>query len=525
MTNSENSHFFLDPQYYDAVIFDLDGVITRTASVHAAAWKRLFDDYLQQRGERSGDEFSPFEIETDYRLYVDGIPRYEGVRKFLASREIVLPWGSPDNAPGMETVCGLGNRKNEYFQKHLKENGVEVYPGTVDLLFRLREAGVRRGVISASRNCQAVLQAAGLEELFEARVDGVVAEELQLPGKPAPDVFLEAARRLEARPARSVIVEDALAGVEAGAAGQFACVIGVDRTGHGSDLRQSGADVVVADLAQVSMPLQQQPAEGLPRVLDRLPELTLRLAGRQPAVFLDYDGVLTPIVPRPEQAVITPAMRQAVRTLAERCPVAVVSGRDLPDVRQMVGIEEIVYAGSHGFDIAGPAGAHLEYAQGVDYLPRLEQAQAQLTERLAPLTNARLERKRFAVAIHFREVAPEQVAAVEKAVDEVLAAVGGLRKTGGKKIFELRPDIDWDKGKAVQFLLERLGLDRPEIMPIYLGDDLTDEDAFCGLQGRGLGLLVRDEPRPTCAVYAFEGSGEVERFLVGLAARLEGEGR
>ncbi len=259
----------------------------------------------------------------------------------------------------------------------------------------------------------------------------------------------------------------------------------------------------------------------LPSALARLEEIGRRLQGRRPAVFLDYDGTLTPIVPRPEDARISAATRQAVRALAERCPVAVVSGRDLQDVRQLVGLDEIFYAGSHGFDIAGPAGRKLELQQGSAYLPALARAERALRARLDGIAGCQVERKKFAIAVHFRRVAAEHVPAVEQAVAEVLAGHQGLRQTGGKMIFELRPDIDWDKGKALVWLLEQLGLDRSDVVPLYLGDDLTDEDALRILAGRGVGILVRDEERPTAAAYALESPDEVCRFLQRLAEMLD----
>ena len=238
------------PKSIQACIFDLDGVITDTASVHAAAWTRMFDDFLRSRPDTSGEDLRPFEP-SDYRRYVDGKPRYDGVRSFLESRAISLPYGSADDPRERETICGLGNRKNEEFQRHLDENGVEVFPDTIAFIDGLHRRGIRTAVISASRNCQPVLRAAGVEDLFETRVDGVVAEELGLPGKPDPAVFIEAARRLGASPDQAAIVEDALAGVEAGRRVKFALVIGVYRTGHGEDLRKAGADVVSSDLVQL----------------------------------------------------------------------------------------------------------------------------------------------------------------------------------------------------------------------------------------------------------------------------------
>jgi alpha,alpha-trehalase len=237
----------------DAVVFDMDGVITDTASVHAAAWKRLFDEYLEEHARRSGEPFEPFDSDADYRRYIDGKPRYDGVRDFLASRGITLPDGDPADPPDRETVCGLGNRKNDLFLAHLRTEGAEPYPSTVELVRRLHDLGVGVAVISASQNAQEVLEAAGVGSLFDVRVDGAVADELGLPGKPDPAVFVEAARRLGSTPDRTAIVEDAIAGVEAGRRGAFALVVGVDRTGDAEALREAGADVVVSDLAELDV--------------------------------------------------------------------------------------------------------------------------------------------------------------------------------------------------------------------------------------------------------------------------------
>ena len=264
----------------------------------------------------------------------------------------------------------------------------------------------------------------------------------------------------------------------------------------------------------------------LPSALERLGEIARQLVGREPVVFLDYDGTLTPIVPRPEDAKLSGGMRQAVRALSAHCTVAVVSGRDLEDVRTLVGLEGIYYAGSHGFDIAGPAGMKMTFQQGIDYLPALDRAEKALRAGLTGIDGCQIERKKFAVAIHFRRVARDRVSGIEETVNRVLAENEGLRRTGGKMIFELRPDIDWDKGKALRWLLARFNLDAGAVVPIYLGDDLTDEDALREVRGRGIGILVRDEPRPTEASYALESPGEVAVFLGKLVSLLvEGGGR
>ena len=236
---------------YDAVLFDLDGVITNTAKMHAACWKQMFDEYLQKRAGERGEQFCPFELATDYRLHVDGKPRFDGVRDFLTARGIQLPEGSPDDAPQAETVCGLGNRKNELVNKVIEEVGVEPYEGTVKLIHQLRDQGFKIAVVTSSQNCEAVLKAAKLDAFFEVRVDGNTIHAQQLAGKPAPDTFLTAAQQLGVDPKRAVVVEDAISGVEAGRNGNFGLVIGVARKGNAEELRQHGAHLVVNDLGEL----------------------------------------------------------------------------------------------------------------------------------------------------------------------------------------------------------------------------------------------------------------------------------
>jgi beta-phosphoglucomutase family hydrolase len=253
----------LSPRDYDAVMFDLDGVLTRTASVHASAWKKLFDGFLEQRATRAGEPFVPFDIDADYLRYVDGKPRYDGVAAFLESRGIELPLGEPEDGPEVQSVCALGNLKDHYFMQHLEQHGVEPYEASISLVRELRAREIKTAVVSSSNNCAEVLAAAGIAQLFDARVDGTDVTRLGLEGKPAPDVFLEAARRLGAEPSRAVVVEDAISGVQAGRAGRFGCVIGVDRRGHAKALRDAGADVVVADLAQVRVAVEPPSAWSL----------------------------------------------------------------------------------------------------------------------------------------------------------------------------------------------------------------------------------------------------------------------
>ena len=236
---------------YDAVLFDLDGVITNTAKVHAACWKKMFDEYLQQRATQRGEPFKAFDLVTDYRLHVDGKPRYDGVRDFLTSRGVQLPEGDPDDPPEAETVCGLGNRKNRLVTKAIEDMGVQAYDGSVRLVRQLRRDGFKVAIVSSSENCAAILKAANLDDLFEVRVDGAMVEAEQLAGKPAPDTFLIGARLLGVEPARTVVVEDAISGVQAGLSGNFGLVIGVSRKGDAEELKRHGAHLVVNDLDEL----------------------------------------------------------------------------------------------------------------------------------------------------------------------------------------------------------------------------------------------------------------------------------
>jgi beta-phosphoglucomutase family hydrolase len=241
----------INREWYDAVLFDLDGVITNTAALHAACWKQMFDEYLRTRAEQTAERFRPFDIADDYRLYVDGKPRFDGVRDFLSARRIHLPEGSPDDPAELETVCGLGNRKNELINDLIERIGVEPYDGSVRLIHHLRRDGFKIAVVTSSQNCTAVLKAAKLDDFFEVRVDGNTIKAQGLAGKPAPDTFLMAARILGAELPRTVVIEDAISGVEAGSNGNFGLVIGVARKGNAEELQRHGAHLVVEDLGEL----------------------------------------------------------------------------------------------------------------------------------------------------------------------------------------------------------------------------------------------------------------------------------
>lgn len=501
---------------YTAAVFDLDGVVTFTARVHFAAWKELFDEFLRERSRETGEPLHPF-TEADYRDHVDGLPRHDGVRGFLASRGITLPEGGPSDAPQARTVSGLAERKNEVFQAQIRSIGVDIDEEAVRLIQELRSRGIVVGVASSSRNTPLILETAGLDDLFDARVDGSVAERLRLAGKPEPDIFLACLDLLGGHdPARALVVEDAVAGVEAGRAGGFGLVLGVDRGGRAIALREHGADWVVRGFADVTYERLDtyfhNREHARPNALTRWSEIAADLQARRPALFLDYDGTLTPIVSRPDLARLSPEMRESLQRVSEVWPTTIVSGRGREDVTALVGIDSLNYAGSHGFDIFGPSIGNAELDIDPELVPAVTEAADSVARTTAAIPGVLVENKKFAVAVHYRLVEPDRVDEVERAVDEALAGRPALRKTGGKKVFELRPSMPWDKGRAILWLMEALRLG-PDVVPIYLGDDETDEDAFRVLETRGIGIVVTELPRPTSARYSLQDVDEVRAWL------------
>lgn len=262
--------------------------------------------------------------------------------------------------------------------------------------------------------------------------------------------------------------------------------------------------------------------DDLSSALESMDEIADLIKNRRIALFLDYDGTLTPIVDRPENAHLSDGMKQVLRGLARDCIVAVISGRDLRDVRGRVGLPELIYAGSHGFEIQGPEGMRLQKEHGRDFLPVLDQAEAMLMERIELVPGARVERKKFSISVHYRQVPDSNIRDVREAVHFTVRNLAKLRITEGKKVFELQPAIEWDKGGAVLWLLEALDLGSEDVLPLYLGDDTTDEDGFRAIRGRGIGIVVAEHPRETLAHYTLRGTGEVREFLESLARKTRG---
>ncbi len=525
---------------FEAAIFDMDGVITKTAIVHADAWKLVFDEYLKEKTVSSGEPFQEF-THQDYLNFVDGKPRLKGIKSFLESRGIDLPLGSADDTPDTQTIYAIGNKKNAKFREVLKTNGVEVYKPCIELIKDLKKNGVKVGVVSSSKNCQFILEAAGVLDLFDTRVDGVISEKMGLEGKPEGDIFVQAALNLGTLPSRSVIFEDAISGVQAGRNGGFAFVVGVARSDNIEALNKNGADVVITSFSVLSLDRIQEWFDKKPVSLfdcwndkklienayakfkgDKddltinpqyfnVPESIFK-SDKKIVFFLDYDGTLTPIVERPELAIINEQMRELVKKLCEKFTTAIVSGRMREDVEKLARVEGIFYAGSHGFDILGK-GVSMIQPKAKETIPVVDKVTGELKAALSDIEGIIIEEKKFSVAVHYRLVKEEHLSKIKEVVEKAVDENDALRLMCGKMVFEILPAIDWNKGKAVRWIMKALGLSWEDHAVFYIGDDTTDEDAFRAVNSRGVGILVSDEERKSAAQFRLASPDEVGKLF------------
>jgi alpha,alpha-trehalase len=508
----------IDPRYYDAVIFDLDGVVADTARIDAAAWTQLFDDYLARRPVREGEDHSPFSID-DYGRFVDGHPCADAITQFLTSRGISLPIGDESDSTD-NSVRGLVNCLRHHLLE-LAADGVPVLDTTIALVRNLHDAGVRTGVYSFGRDCEQILAAADIGDIFTVHVNGGCGSQSSVFGRPESALLLETAGQLDVPPGRCVVVDATAAGVSAGRDGGFALVIAVDRTGHADELRRRGADAVVDDLAGVMVRHGDRRLSTLPDALQSYGQIAALVAVRRPAVLLDFDGTLSTIVDDPDAATLVDGAADALNALAAQCDVAILSGRDLADLAPRVGLPGIWYAGSHGFEITAADGSHHHNETAEAAIDVLEHAAAELRSRFALLDGIHVEHKRYAVAVHYRQAAPGAVRDVTATVHSV-AQRCGLRVTNGRKVIELRPNILWDKGKALKWVVQRM-IKADPVLPIYIGDDLTDEDAFDAVRYDGVAIVIRhgeEGDRPSAAGFALDGPDRVREFIERLAQEI-----
>lgn len=505
---------------FQAVIFDMDGVITQTVKLHIEAWTQTFDDFLEKK---DGSDYKPLTIQ-EYKLYIDGVPRFEGIKNFLTSRNISLPEGGSNDDIAIDSVYGLGMRKNDIFLDLVRKQGVEAFPDTIEMARFWKAKGIKLAVISSSKNCKHIIEAAGMEGLFKVRVDGVTLEEEKLKGKPAPDIFLRANELMGTDVKRTIVIEDAILGVQAGKNGGFPMVVGVARDGEEEALYKAGADIVVNKLTELKekqmMSKQGKKPEDLTNAILCIDDLFLKMGQKKPVLFLDYDGTLSPIVSNPEDAILSDITKSVINKLAQIMPIGVISGRDRQNVKSKIGIESLIYAGSHGFDITGPNNLEMQYEEGQETLPILDKAEAELKEVLSSIKGVLVERKKYAIAVHFRNVEEEKIKEVEVKVMGVLNRHKKLKKGSGKKIIELKPALDWHKGKALTWILEALDLDSEVYIPIFIGDDVTDEDALKVIQDDGIGIIVGEHEENTSASFSLNDTDEVTEFLEILESKL-----
>ncbi len=500
------------------VILDMDGVITQTARIHRESWKKMFNGFL----EKQDKVYDPI-TDEDYFTFIDGKPRYDGVKDFLESRDITLPYGNPQDPSDNITICGLGNRKNNIFLELIKNLGVDTYEDSVNQIKQWRKHGLKTAVVSSSKNCRQILETAEIDGLFDVRVDGVTLQEKGLKGKPEPDMFLEAARKLHLKPGTCVVFEDAISGVKAGYKGDFAFVVGVRHNGNKNDLYNNGADIVIQNLGELRLldnpEIEPYFTQSLPSVFINRSKFNNLIEGKIPALFLDYDGTLTPIVKQPEDAILSEEMRDTLKQCASKFTVAIISGRDLDDVKNMVKLDNLIYAGSHGFRISGPNGLYMEHEKAGILVPELDHIEKELQRVFnEKIKGVKVERKRYAIAIHYRNVADDDIPLIKRRVNRMIADHPQFKKGEGKKIFEIKPDVQWHKGKAVNWILEELDLsDTQKIIPVYIGDDVTDEDAFKSISDKGIGILVGFHGKPSAAKYHLRNIYEVRNFLQLLA--------
>ena len=511
---TKNEKYMIQKSKYDAVIFDLDGVITQTQKTHAQAWEKTLNEFLKKRAGE--DHFTPFNIVKEYYKYIDGKPREDGLRSFLASRDIELPEGRSEDAEDIESVAALSNTKNRYFLELVAE-GIEVYQSSIELLLKLKNFGFLTAIVSSSRNGRYILESANLTSYFNTIVNGLDQRSLDLKGKPEPDFFLEAVKRLNIDPSRTIIIEDAVAGVIAGKKGAFGTVIGVDRGDQSEELMKAGADLVIKDLDELD--IETQTTE-LSSALKSFKKIENQLKDKEVVLFFDYDGTLTPIVSHPKDACLSEEMRNMLIRLSNQCTLAVISGRGLNDIKSRVGIKGIYYSGSHGYEVEGPS-IKMEYEPALAFIETFDALEIELMNQLASVEGALVERKKFSIALHYRNVSESKVDLVEKAADWAVKKYPEIRKSYGKKVYELQPDLEWNKGKALEWLMEELNIEKMGSKIFYIGDDITDEDAFSAIKTYGIGILVGDQVCTTGAQYKLKDVDQTLRFLEMLADVIE----
>lgn len=477
---------------YSAVILDLDGVITDTRNLHYEAWKRTFDPFLKNYGQ------GPLS-RKDYESHVDGKPREEGIKDFLLFRGIEI---------SSEEMNRIGEEKNLFYLDELGKQGLVIFSDALRALKRWKSAGISLAVVSSSKNTTAILERLKIKSYFDVEVNAVLGGELHLKGKPNPDYFLEAARRLNVSPEDCIVVEDAVSGIEAGVKGHFRSVIGITRPDQTprETLARAGADYVVSSLEEI-FTLK-------PNVLKNWETFKEYINGKEIALFLDFDGTLSEIVQDYKDAKIVDAIRLVLRKSAESIKIAIISGRDRQDVKARVGLDNLFYAGCHGYDISGPGCFHFQVEEAEKSSGDMKKAASLISDLAQKYEGLLLEDKKYFTAVHYRKVDPSLHQEVKSRIVDIIQRFEHLEVKEGKMVIEIGPGLNWNKGEAVRKLCEVLELEPYHTVAVYVGDDLTDEDVFCELHSWGVGIKVGVENMDkTCADFSLKDPEEVGQFL------------
>jgi alpha,alpha-trehalase len=505
----------LERNSIDTIILDLDGVITDTASLHEQAWKQTFDALLQELSQKTDQPFHPF-THNDYLEHLDGKPRFQGAQDFLHSRDIDLPAGYHDDPSGFYTISSIANHKDWLYFQFIDTQGVSVFPDARTMLIKWKIQGFKLALISSSKSCRYITDRAGLSAVFDTIVDGNDLITMKIKGKPHPDMLLYAAEKTGMSYARTAIIEDAVSGIEAGKKGNFAIIIGVARTGSAQLLLDNGADRVVFSLKELSVQPPLRNISEIPSFNGLMEDFFPTIPLKKCTIFLDYDGTLTPIVRRPEDAKLPSQSKDMLEQLSKKFTVGIISGRDRTEIQSLVNISSLYYAGNHGFDIAGPGNCSFIHPSAKIVQPYLSRAELYISESLSSINGILIERKQFSIAVHYRLVNPADVEMIRKELALICDVIKGLKISSGKKVFELQPDIEWNKGTAVLWLIEKLypiASLSPNTTFVYIGDDITDEDAFREIADIGISILVGSHGSMTSAKYHLDSVAQVYNLI------------
>lgn len=500
-----------------AIIIDMSEVLIHTALISKNAWETIFNDFFKKTNAKQSFN------DEDYYTYIEGKPKFERVQNFLNSRNINLPFGNQSDSTDDNTICSLEKKKSKVFSQMMKENELQFYEKALQKIKFWKEKGLKTALVSSDESFKKAINSTEIRYLFDVKIDGHASRKRGLKEKPEADLYIEATKELEIAPESCILFDDSVPGLQAGNKGNFGLVIGVNRRENRKLLSENGADLVIDSFDELDLfndpEIKAWFNQPIPPFASQYVEIGEAVYEKTPVLFLDYDGTLTPIVQHPEAAVISKEMHEVLNECAEKFKVAAVSGRDMDDLKSRINLENMIYAGSHGFRISGPDGLYMEHEKSEEILPKLDNMEKKLHQVfLDTIEGVQIERKRYAIAIHYRNSKEEDIPFIRNKVFETTEKSEGFKVGEGKKILEIKPDIDWHKGKAVLWILDKLGVTDPnKYIPIYIGDDVTDEDAYEALKGRGIGIQVGPGAEPTAAQFRLKNVYQVRIFLKELA--------